>query len=168
MAVLRPGKIDRKIDNPNYTRKEYIGALPSIKIAHFDTGSKNASFTHEASLKMKNDIQIRHNALEAARVAANGYMEKKTGKQYHLKVRVYPFQVLRRNPMATGHKADRYGNGMRLSFGRAISRAARVKKGQKIITIYVDEENIPMAKEALRRAAMKLPLGTSTVVEESA
>ncbi|MEA1993956.1 MAG: 50S ribosomal protein L16 [Euryarchaeota archaeon] len=166
MAVLRPGKIDRKTNRPNYTRSKYIGALPSIKISHFDSGS-NDSFSHEVSLTVKNDIQIRHNALEAARVAANGYMEKKTGEQYHLKIRVYPFQILRMNPMATGHKADRYGNGMRLSFGKATSRAARVKKGQKVMTVYVDERNLQNAKEAIRRAAMKIPLGTSTVVEEA-
>lgn len=166
MATLRPGKIDRRTNNPSYTRKEYIRTLPHIKISHFDTGS-NDSFPYEVSLVVKNDVQIRHNSLEAARVAANRYMEKKGGEAYHLKIRVYPFQVLRENPMATGHKADRYGNGMRLSFGRAISRAARVKKGQKVMSVYVPEKNISKAKEAIRRAAMKVPMGTSTVIEKT-
>jgi large subunit ribosomal protein L10e len=144
-----------------------VRTLPHIKIAHFDTGS-NDTFPYEVSLIVKNDVQIRHNSLEAARIAANRYMEKKGGEEtYHLKIRVYPFQILRENPMATGHKADRYGNGMRLSFGRPVSRAARVKKGQKVMSVYVDEKNISKAKEAIRRAAMKVPMGTSTIIEKS-
>jgi len=165
MATLRPGKIDRKTNNPSYTRREYIRVLPHIKISHFDIGS-NDKFPYEVSLIVKNDVQIRHNSLEAARIAANRYMEKKTGEDYHLKIRVYPFQVLRENPVATGHHADRYGNGMRLSFGKPISRAARVKRGQKVITLYVHEKGILRAREAIRRAAMKIPMGTLTEVRK--
>lgn len=165
MATLRPGKIDRKTNNPSYTRREYIRVLPHIKISHFDTGP-NDKFPYEVSLIVKNDVQIRHNSLEAARIAANRYMEKKTGEDYHLKIRVYPFQVLRENPVATGHHADRYGNGMRLSFGKPISRAARVKRGQKVMTLYVHEKGVLRAREAIRRAAMKIPMGTSTEIRK--
>jgi len=165
MATLRPGKIDRRTNNPSYTRREYIRVLPHIKITHFDIGS-NDKFPYEVSLIVKNDVQIRHNSLEAARIAANRYMEKKSGEDYHLKIRVYPFQVLRENPVATGHHADRYGNGMRLSFGKPISRAARVKKGQKVMTLYVHEKGVLRAREAIRRAAMKIPMGTLTEVRK--
>ena len=165
MATLRPGKIDRKTNNPSYTRREYIRVLPHIKISHFDTGP-NDKFPYEVSLIVKNDVQIRHNSLEAARIAANRYMEKKTGEDYHLKIRVYPFQVLRENPVATGHHTDRYGNGMRLSFGKPISRAARVKRGQKVMTLYVHEKGVLRAREAIRRAAMKIPMGTLTEVRK--
>ncbi len=165
MATLRPGKIDRKTNNPSYTRREYIRVLPHIKISHFDTGP-NDKFPYEVSLIVKNDVQIRHNSLEAARIAANRYMEKKTGEDYHLKIRVYPFQILRENPVATGHHADRYGNGMRLSFGKPISRAARVKGGQKVMTLYVHEKGVLRAREAIRRAAMKIPMGTLTEVRK--
>jgi len=165
MSTLRPGKIDRRTNNPSYTRREYIRVLPNIKLSHFDIGS-NDKFPYEVSLIVKNDVQIRHNSLEAARIAANRYMEKKTGENYHLKIRVYPFQVLRENPMATGHKADRYGNGMRLSFGRPVSRAARVRKGQKVMSVYVDEKSVLEAREAIRRASMKIPMGTSIVVKK--
>jgi len=165
MATLRPGKIDRKTNNPSYTRREYIRVLPHIKISHFDIGS-NDKFPYEVSLIVKNDVQIRHNSLEAARIAANRYMEKKTGEDYHLKIRVYPFQVLRENPVATGHHADRYGNGMRLSFGKPISRAARLKRGQKVMTLYVREKGVLRAREAIRRAAMKIPMGTLTEVRK--
>ncbi|MCK4637519.1 MAG: ribosomal protein L16, partial [Methanomicrobia archaeon] len=57
-------------------------------------------------------------------------------------------------------------NGMRLSFGKPISRAARVKKGQKVMSLYVAEKSVLKAKEAIRRAAMKIPMGTSTVVKK--
>jgi large subunit ribosomal protein L10e len=55
---------------------------------------------------------------------------------------------------------------MRLSFGKPISRAARVKGGQKVMTLYVHEKGILRAREAIRRAAMKIPMGTLTEVRK--
>jgi large subunit ribosomal protein L10e len=85
---------------------------------------------------------------------------------YHLKIRVYPHQIVRENPMATGAGADRVQNGMRKSFGKSISSEAIVKKNQKILTIDTTKKNILDAKEALRRASMKLPVGCRIVVEK--
>jgi len=121
----------------------------------------------ELSLIVLEKGQIRHNALEAARVAANRLLEKEAGKEkYHLKLRVYPHQVLRENPMAAGAGADRISDGMRLAFGKPIGTAARVDIGQKIMTVRVNVEHFSLAKEALRRASVKIPMPTRIVVEK--
>lgn len=155
---LRPAKIDKYVDKPAYTRREYIRGAPGPRITMFDMGNPGAKFEYEVSLHTAEPVQIRQNALEAVRIQVNRYLQKNVGRSnYHFKIRVYPFQVLRENPMATGRKADRYGNGMRRPFGKPIGLAARLKRGQKILTVWVNPQHIKFALEAMRRASMKFP-----------
>ena len=52
--------------------------------------------------------QISSEALEAARICANKYMVKHCGKdQFHLRIRLHPFHVLRINKMLSCAGADR-------------------------------------------------------------
>ncbi|MBN1785972.1 MAG: 50S ribosomal protein L16 [Candidatus Methanofastidiosa archaeon] len=169
MASLRPGKIDRKVMGPSYTRKEYVRSVPGCKIVHFNMGAKNKQFSHAVHLVVEDDVQLRHNCLEASRVVSNRHMEKNVGKNlFYIKMRVYPHQILRMNAMATGNKADRYGNGMRLSFGKTVGLAARCKRGQKVMTAYVNIENVIRAKESLKKAGYKLPVKSKIVIEKMA
>ena len=85
---------------------------------------------------------------------------------YHLKIRVFPHQIVRENPMATGAGADRVQNGMRKSFGKSISSEAIVKKNQKVLSIDTNKKNFQDAKESLRRAAMKLPVSCKIIVDK--
>jgi large subunit ribosomal protein L10e len=130
-------------------------------------GNPKGDFPIEMSLIVKNTGQIRHNALEAARVAMNRLLEVKAGKDnYHLKIRIYPHQIMRENPIAMGAGADRISDGMRLSFGRPIGMAARVSAGQKIMTLRVAKDFGALAKKALGQATLKLPLPCRLVVEK--
>jgi large subunit ribosomal protein L10e len=164
----KPNRMYRHIRGPNNTRKEYMGGIPASRITQFDLGLKdNARFSHGLTLVAKESVQIRHNALEAARIAANKYIQKRAGaKNYHLKIRVYPHQVLRENKQATGAGADRISQGMRASFGKAVSTASRVHRGQKIMTLYFDKPYYESAKKALWKAGQKLPSPCSIVDEE--
>jgi large subunit ribosomal protein L10e len=54
--------------------------------------------------------------------------------------------------------ADRLSQGMKLAFGRPTGRAARVKAGQEVITVSVEDEDVNAAKQALARATKKLPV----------
>lgn len=156
---IRPASAYRDKDRPAYTRKEYVTGIPGIRITFFDRGDTEADFPIEISLIAKEEGQIRHNALEAARIAANRILEKEAGrKNYHLKLRVYPHQILRENPMAIGAGADRISDGMRRSFGRPIGAAARVSAGQRVLTVRVSKEFYEIAKKAVERARMKLPM----------
>lgn len=165
----KPASVYRDQDRPAYTRKEYITGIPGSRITFYERGDPNADFPIQLSLISQEKGQIRHNALESARVSANRYMIKNAGeKNYYLKLRVYPHQILRENPMALGAGADRISDGMRKAFGRPVGLAARVSPGQKIFTLRTTKEFYKMAREALRRAKMKLPFPAKISVDKGA
>ncbi|WP_292601206.1 50S ribosomal protein L16 [Methanobrevibacter sp. UBA212] len=150
-----------------YTRRDYIRKTPNSRIVQYDMGNLKEEFPVSLSLAVKKPAQIRHNSLEAARIASNRLMQRAAGRMgYHLKLRVYPHQIVRENPMATGAGADRVQSGMRNAFGKPISVEAIVKKGQKIITIDCNAKNFEEAKVALKRAGMKLPVPCKIVVDK--
>ena len=152
-----------------YSRREYIRKIPNNRIVQYDMGNLSEDFPVRVSLAVKKPAQIRHNALEAARIASNRYMQRSAGRLgYHLKLRVYPHNIVRENPMATGAGADRVQSGMRNAFGKPISVEAIVKKDHRVITIDCQEKNFEEAKVALKRAGMKLPVPCKIVVDKGA
>ncbi|MCQ8898164.1 MAG: 50S ribosomal protein L16 [Hadesarchaea archaeon] len=164
---LKPGKCYRHFSGPAYTRREFVDGVPGSRVTFFDMGNPNGDFPLEVSLVAREQGQIRHNALEAARMAANRLLETVAGREnYHFKIRLYPHQILRDHPMAIGAGADRVSEGMRLAFGRPIGTAVRVKADQKVMTVRVPERFLELAKEALDRARAKLPLRWSVLVEK--
>ncbi|MHA1594219.1 MAG: 50S ribosomal protein L16 [Candidatus Baldrarchaeia archaeon] len=163
----RPARCYRRIDRPPYTRREYIKGFPPPKIRIFTMGSFDGEPVIEAKLIALEDVQIRHNALEAARVAANKYLSKIVGdKNYWLRIVPYPHHILRENKMMAFAGADRLQEGMRKAFGKPIGTAARVRKGQEIIIVKMGVDNEAAAKEALRRAASKLPTPCKIVINK--
>jgi large subunit ribosomal protein L10e len=147
----------RRIERP-YTRRKYMGGVPGSKVVHYDMGNLQQEFPVKFDLVVTEPCQIRHTALEAARVAANRYLLKVIGRtDFHLKLRVYPHHVIRENKQATGAGADRVSSGMRMAFGKAVGTAAQVHPGQKIFSLGVNPDKIEEAKTALRRAGHKLP-----------
>jgi large subunit ribosomal protein L10e len=121
-------------------------------------GDPRGDFEVEISLVGLEKCQIRHQALEAARIASNRSMQREVGrKNYHLRIRVKPFHYLRENRMMTGANADRVQQAMRMAFGRVIGIAARAKKNQPLITIRCNPTHIKQARSALKKAASKLP-----------
>lgn len=152
-----------------YTRKDYIRKIPGSRIVQYDMGNLSAEFPLTVSLAVKKPTQLSHNALEAARIASNRYMQRRSGRLgYHLKIRVYPHHIVRENPMATGAGADRVQDGMRKAFGKPVSSVAIVDAGQKILTIHTNKRYFKDTKEALRRAAMKFPVPCRIVVDKGA
>jgi large subunit ribosomal protein L10e len=128
-------------------------------------GDANGDFEIRVDLISDENIQLRHNAIEASRQTAVRCLEKALGKKgFYYKIRPYPHHIMRENKMATGAGADRVQSGMRESFGKPVGKAARVKKGQIIMSVSVLRDKIATAKEALRRANAKLP--GKTHVEE--
>jgi large subunit ribosomal protein L10e len=112
----KPGSMYRYVRGKPSTRKEYMGGIPASRITQFVLGNKSEEFPMEVSLHSLEKCNVRHNALESARITVNRAMEKKVGSaNYRLSVRVYPHVVLRENKQATGAGADRVSQGMRAS-----------------------------------------------------
>ncbi len=168
--VRKPGRMYRNVDGPAYTRREYMGGVPNPKIVHFEMGNVNAKeeFPVELSLVVDEACQIRHNALESARIIANKHLGRIGTANYFLWIRVYPHQVIREHKMATGAGADRISSGMSKAFGKAVGTAARVKSGQIIMSARVHPQNVEKAKHALREASYKMPSPCRIVITRGA
>lgn len=174
MASIRPSKCYRW-DSPAYTRvsnnpaDSFITGIPASKIVHFDMGNPGGEFDTKAELLCRQDVQVRHNALEASRIIIQKRLEKEIGvANYHFKVNVFPHHVMRQNVQASGAGADRVSEGMRRSYGKPIGRAARVRKGQPVFTVRFNGSDAKMktVKKALSLAANKLPGIESVVVSK--
>lgn len=169
---LRPGRCYRKWERPNsrqsirVPKKGYVKGVPKPKITGFEMGTKT-DYENACFLIAERQVQIRHNALESARITAVQLLEKHVGKgnTFFMKIRVFPHHVLRENALATGAGADRFQSGMRQSFGKPIGTAARVRAGQKVIEVRVNAGALAAAKMALKKASYKLPTPCRIVVE---
>ena len=146
-----------------FTRKEYIKGKPQIKIAKFQ-GGKRGIYKYCVQLCLNEKIQIRHMAIESTRLAANKTLEKTTGESgYYSRLRIYPHNLLRENKQIATAGADRISEGMRRAWGKATSLGARVREGQCIMELYVNnDDHLEAAKKALKGACVKLP-GTPSI-----
>ena len=104
----------RRGNGQPYARKKYIKGKPQIKIAKFQSG-KPDNYDYCVQLLVNENVQIRHMAIEAARLSANKTIEKVAGENgYQSRLRTYPHVLLRENKMiATFWCFDRLQEGMR-------------------------------------------------------
>ena len=160
----KPARMYRKVEGQVYTRREYMGGVPTCRITQFDTGNVRGTFGWSLTLGTEEAAQVRDGALEAARVSAVRVLEKAAPNEFHLKVRRFPHQVLREHKMAMGAGADRISDGMRRAFGKPVGRAVRAAIGTELLTVYTTEAHLADAKEALRKASHKLPVPTRVIV----
>ena len=141
-------------------RREYARGGAQSKIVRFWGGNKEMpweSFDLVVGLKVNRQIQISSNSLEAIRITINGVLQRKLGRQnYRLRIRPKPFQKIRENRMLAFAGADRVQSGMRNSFGRSMGVAARVRAGQVIVDVGTHIRNLPLVRDRLRIASMKI------------
>ncbi|MEM4152679.1 MAG: 50S ribosomal protein L16 [Candidatus Pacearchaeota archaeon] len=172
---LRKGHCYTKIERP-YTRKSkvksksYIKTIPPLKIARFEMGDvsgfNKGKYNCFVMLTVTEPVQIRDNALEAARQYAHKKLEEKLKGNFYFVLNAHPHHILRENKMLTGAGADRMQTGMSHSFGKPIGIAAQLMKGDKIFSVACNREAIPAVREILNKIKSKLPGKKTIVVEE--
>ena len=135
--------------------------MPEAKIKIFDVGKKKLgcdqfpACVHLLSLEKE---MISSESLEAARISANKHMINSVGKDnFHLRVRLHPYNIIRINKMLTCAGADRLQTGMRGAYGKPNGVAARVKINQIMMSIRTTQKGEVEAEEALRKAKFKFP-----------
>jgi large subunit ribosomal protein L10e len=158
------GKNYREVKGMAYTSKKFAPGAPNPKVARFTTGKSRQDYDYLVQLVSEGRLQIRHNALEAARVAANKKLALLGEENYFLLVKTYPHIILRENKMIATAGADRLQEGMRKAFGKPIGLAARVGIGDVVLELSVKAENLEKAKEAMKAASTKLPMKTHVAV----
>lgn len=170
---LRPGRVVRRIERPwtrvskHVPRKSYVKGVPFPKTHQFEMGNRLGSFDTNMYLVGERNVQIRDNAVEAARIVATKFLETKlTTPNYFMKILVYPHHVLREKPIATGAGADRYSQGMAHPFGKPSGTAVQMKSGQRILQLRVSRANLDVAKKALKKFSLKISTPSKIVIEE--
>lgn len=157
----RPARCYRYCKNKPFPKSRYNRGVPDAKIRIYDLGRKRAAVDdfplciHLVSNELE---QLSSEALEAARICANKYITKISGRDsFHMRVRVHPFHVLRINKMLSCAGADRLQQGMRGAWGKPQGLAARVNIGQIILSVRTKDSNKDVCIEALRRSRYKFP-----------
>ena len=158
----------RNPDRMAYTRRKFMGGVPGSKIVKFTMGNTGKKFPMRVELVNLEHGQIRNNSLESARIAANRQLELQLGKDlYVMKVVPFPHIVLREHKRVNVAQADRFQEGMKRPYGKPTGTAARVKRGEPLIVIEVEQEGVEVAREALKRAMDKFPLPSRIFVKEN-
>lgn len=147
-----------------FYNKKFAPGTPDPKVARFTTGKFRGDYDYKLQICATTRLQIRSNALEAARVAASKKLALVGEEAFYLRVVSYPFVVMRENKMIATAGADRLQEGMRKAFGKPIGVAARVDIGSVILELLIKAENLEKAKAAFKAATTKLPLKYKIVV----
>ena len=153
-------------------QKSYIKTIPPQKVVKFNMGNmkdfEEGKYPIKVLLATQENIQVRDFALEAVRQSLHKDMTKLLTQQgYFLRCNVYPHNILRNNRVYSGaSKGERVQTGMKKSFGTSEGRAATVKKGNPIFTLYFSgEHHISAIREFFKKVTPKLPCKTKVTVE---
>lgn len=171
MARLRRWACYRDFKRPytrysKYKKFSFIKARPANRISRYTSGKMEDKFTARLHLVTKQARSVRDNALESARQSVVRNMDELGKTGWFFQIRAYPHNIVRENPLAAGAGADRLSTGMKHSFGKPVGVSAQLKKGQEVFTIYTSKQHVRMARNALKKAAYKLPFKCSVTVED--
>ena len=162
---IRHAHCYRGTDKPAYTRiavtkhdRNYIGTNPGLKTRQFNMGNPTKAYNTIVDLTCEQpQVQLRDNAIEATRLMINRKLVEVVGKEnFFMKLRVYPFHIMRENKLAQGAGADRVSSGMKHAFGKPIGRAARLRMSQKVFSVLCDASQAENVRKALMKTAPKL------------
>ena len=143
-------------------QKSYVKTIPPQKIVKFNMGDyqgfEQGKYKIKITLSAGENIQIRDFALEDIRQSLNKDMTKLAQKNFFLRINVYHHNILRNNRIFSGgSKGERVQTGMKHSFGSSEGRAAIIKKGKSIFTVYFNgEENISRVRRFFKKVTPKL------------
>jgi large subunit ribosomal protein L10e len=156
----RPARCYRYQKNKPFPKSRYCRGCPDPKLRIYESGNKKARHhvlpmvVHLVSCEK---AQASSEALEAARIACNKYMQVNCGKDnFHLRMRVHPWHIIRINKMLSCAGADRLQTGMRHAWGKPYIKAARINIGTILMSVRTNSPaNLKLAMEGLRRSKYK-------------
>ena len=142
----RPARCYRYQKNKPYPKSRFNRGVPDPKLRLYDGGKKKANFDNFpccVHLVSNEKEQVSSEGLEAARIAANKYMQNTAGREgFHIRIRVHPWHTVRINKMLSCAGADRLQQGMRQAYGKPYLKAARVEIGTILMSIRTRPENV--------------------------
>lgn len=169
---LRPAKTCRHVKGQPWTRvsqkkprKSFVKGVPHARVRQFNMGT-DKRYELEAKLVAAEPIQVRDNALESARQAANKFLEKKLVANFFLQVTRYPHLVLREHSVLGVAGSDRISKGMKRAFGRPKGRMACLHANEAVFVSRIMKKDLAVLREAFERAKKKLPGAYRTVLRD--
>lgn len=176
MAGLRKASAYSKKRVLPYTRaskkkgKSYVKTVPQQKIVKFAMGKEKlysrGKLLHILTLVSTENVQIRHNALEACRQYVNKKLDIEFNGQYYFRIIPYSHHIQRENKMLTGAGADRMQTGMQLSFGKTTGKSAILKPSSKLFMVAVSNAKAAsFVRKLYKQIKSKLPGKTRVVYE---
>ncbi len=169
---LRPARTVREVKAQPWTRisrkkprKSYVKGAPNSKVRQFNMGS-DRFYDLQLELVLEGPIQLRDNAIEAARQAINKHLEKNLQTNYFLQVLKFPHLVIREHTALGVAGADRISKGMKLSFGKPKGRMARIATGEGVFRARIDKSALSVAKVAFKRGRLKLSGHYALVIKD--
>lgn len=136
-------------------RKSFVKGAPHVRVRQWNMGV-DKRYEIEVEIGPTSRIQLRDNQLEAARQAANKYLEKNLPENFFMQVCAFPHLVIREHSSLGVAGADRISKGMKRAFGKPKGRMARVQAQQAVMRARVYAKDLPILKKALKRAELKL------------
>ncbi|MDP3741989.1 MAG: 50S ribosomal protein L16 [Candidatus Micrarchaeota archaeon] len=160
---LRPARTIREAQGQQWARistarprKCYVKGAPRPKVRQYEMGT-DKFYTTRVDLICEYPVHVRDNAVEAARQAANKYLEKTLlVDNYFFRVDKYPHLVIREHSALGVAGADRISKGMKRAFGKPKGRMMRVNAGDPLFTVYCNADVVRDVKVGLNRAKLKL------------
>ncbi|HII39181.1 TPA: 50S ribosomal protein L16, partial [Candidatus Micrarchaeota archaeon] len=159
---LRPAKTIRRTGTQAWTRisqrrprKSFVKGAPRPKVRQYDMGV-DKRFDFEVDLVAQVPINLRDNAIEAARQMCNKWVEKNLLANYFFKVMHYPHYVIREHSALGVAGSDRISKGMKLAFGRPKGRMAPIRKGDVVFRARCYTAGVPIIKQGFDRALRKM------------
>jgi len=171
MALRRANSYSKKHVVP-FTRTSkqkkhsYAKVVPPAKVAKFLMGNRKGyeagKLPHLLTLITDHPVQVRQNAFEACRQFIDRKLNDEVGpQQYYFRIIPYAHHIQRENKMLTGAGADRTQKGMQLSYGRAIAKAAIMKKGEGLMSVAVSTPKAcSFVRKIFKQIKSKLPCNT--------
>ncbi|HLD75602.1 MAG TPA: 50S ribosomal protein L16, partial [Candidatus Norongarragalinales archaeon] len=126
-----------------------------VRVRQFNMGTAQY-YDVQVDLVVKKAIHLRDNALEAARQAANKYLEKSLLDKFFFQIMKYPHLVIREHSALGVAGADRISKGMKLAFGKPKGRMAKVHAGDSVFRVQAFKSGLSAVKMALDRAQRKM------------
>ena len=177
MATLRKANAYSKKSVTPYTRvskrrqKSFIKTVPPQKIVKFTMGKVSlvnaGKLPHQLNVICTENVQIRHNALEACRQYINKKLDKELAGQYMFKILPFPHHIQRENKMLTGAGADRMQTGMQLSFGKCVGKSAIMKRDSTLFVLNVaSPKAVTYVRKVLKQIKSKLPCKIRVLYED--
>ena len=123
--------------------------------------------TKRMIIKVKNFHNWHEKSIESFRLLLQNFSKPFGVANYWFRIKTVPHQIIRYHKVASGAQADRISMGMRLAFGKPLTKAAKVRVGTEILEYrYLNPLLEQKIKKGLEKAKYTLPFKFNLIFDQ--